>query len=69
MEHSEVQQEDGIVRGQSRISREEKNERERTRIKRKGDLLEELKEIIKASSLIQSDAKRKRFTEVYTMLS
>ena len=68
MEHSEVQQEDSIVRGQSRISREEKNERERTRIKRKGDLLEELKEIIKASSLIQSDAKRKRFTEVYTML-
>lgn len=56
------------VNGHSRISREEKNERERTRIKKKGDLLEELKELIKQSHFIQSDAKRKRFTEVFLLV-
>lgn len=52
--------------GQLRISREQKNERERTRIRKKGDLLAELQQIIKQSHLIRSDAKRKRFTEVTT---
>ena len=49
-----------------RISREEKNERERSRIKKKGDLLDELKELVKQSNLIPTDTKRRRFTEVYT---
>ena len=55
--------------GHLRISREQKNERERTRIRKKGDLLAELQQIIKRSHLIRSDTKRKRFTEVTIKLT
>ena len=40
-----------------------KNERERTRVRRKADLLERLKYLIKRSSLAE-EAKPKRLTEV-----
>ena len=63
--HQNVSHEETVHASNSRISREEKNERERTRVKRKGDLLEELKQSIKQSCLIPPDAKRKRFTEVH----
>ena len=43
---------------------EVKNERERTRVKRKGELLLQLKELIKQSCLTDAEDKRKRFTEV-----
>ena len=43
---------------------EVKNERERTRVKRKGELLVHLKELIKQSCLTDAEDKRKRFTEV-----
>ena len=43
---------------------EVKNERERTRVKRKGELLVQLRELIKQSCLTDAEDKRKRFTEV-----
>lgn len=43
---------------------EVKNERERTRVRRKGELLNELKQLIKHSCLTDAEDKRKRFTEV-----
>jgi hypothetical protein len=43
---------------------EVKNERERTRVKRKGELLLQLKDLIKQSYLTDAEDKRKRFTEV-----
>ena len=57
-----VSHEETVDMGSSRI--EVKNERERTRVKRKGDLLLQLKELIKQSSLTDAEDKRKRFTEV-----
>ena len=59
-----VSHEETVRASNSRITREEKNERERSRVKKKGDLLEELKQLVKQSYLIPPDAKRKRFTEV-----
>ena len=58
----EVSHEETVDMGSSRI--EVKNERERTRVKRKGELLLQLKELIKQSSLTDAEDKRKRFTEV-----
>ena len=44
--------------------RKKKNERERLRIKRKADHLNQLQKIIRSSELISADEKKKRLTEV-----
>ena len=59
---NEVSHEETVDMGSTRI--EVKNERERTRVKRKGELLLQLKELIKQSCLTDAEDKRKRFTEV-----